>query len=136
MNKLSAPYALKKLIIEYANEAEYSGFKYDGPLTTEKEIDDAMIYMHDQIGCDAQQDVMEGDYTTNIPSEFCRHCETESVAVKDNYGNYIGFARFFIGGKHFDAYSYYECSIDGAYFLSCEEKQVLTTQRVWSKIEQ
>lgn len=131
MTKLPAPLALKKYILEYAKEHDW---EYNGPLNTKEELDEAMALMHDQIGCDAQQDIMEGKWETNIIPNFTRHCETESVAVKDNYGNYIGFTRYYGGGKHFDEYSWYDESIEGAYYLNCEEKEVLTIQRTWSKV--
>lgn len=131
MTKLPAPLALKKYIIEYAKKHH---FLHEGPLKTEDQIDAAMYSMHNQIGCDAQQDIMEGEWKTNITPEFSRHCETESVAVKDNYGNYIGFTRYYGGGKHFEEYAWYDTSIKGAYYLNCEEKEVLTIQRTWSKV--
>ena len=134
MTKLPAPLALKKYIVEYANKQGYSGFGFSGPLDTEIEIEEAYADMYNQIGCDAVQDVMEGDWKTNIPPAFSRHCETESVAVKDNYGDYIGFTRYYGGGKHFDDYSWYDISIEYAYYLTCEEKQVLTTERTWAKV--
>lgn len=131
MTKLPAPLALKKHIIEYAKE---HGWEYNGPLNAKEELDEAMALMHEQIGCDAQQDIMEGEWETNITPESSRYCETESVAVKDNYGNYIGFTRYYGGGKHFNAYAWYDESIEGAYYLNCEEKEVLTIQRTWSKV--
>lgn len=136
MTKLSAPYALKKYIIEYANKQGYSGYGFSGPLNTETEINEAFADMHDQIGFDAQQDIMEGEYKTNLEhDEFARHCECDSVAVLDYQGNFIGFPNFHSGGKHFDASEYYDYSIKNAYFLSCEEKEVLTIQRTWRKVD-
>ena len=61
MNKLPAPYALKKYIIEYANKQAYSGYGFSGPLNTETEIDEAWDDMIDQIGFDAAQDIMCGE---------------------------------------------------------------------------
>ncbi len=137
MNKLTAPYALKKYIVEYANLSNYSGHKYEGSLDAESEIEDAFADMYRKIGYDAQQDIMSGHFKTEIEIPYnqrTRHCEVESVAVQDNYGNWIGFPHWHSGGKHFDEYSYYECSIDSSYYLSCEEKEVLAVQRTWTKI--
>lgn len=133
--KLPAPYALQKYIVEYANKKAYSDYNYDGPLNTEEEIDEAMVDMREKIGYDAQQDIMEGEWQTNIEPEFSRHCETESVAVKDNYGNYIGFTRYFGGGKHFEESSWYDQSIADSYYLTCQEKKVFAVQRTWAKFE-
>lgn len=135
MNKLPAPLALKKYIIEYANEKSYSDYKYEGELNTEEEINAAMSHMRSKIGYDAQQDIMEGEWKTpNIPYELFRHCDSESVAVKDNYGNYIGFLRTFSGGKHFDPEDDYEYIVEHAYYLTCQEKEVLTIERTWTKV--
>lgn len=134
MTKLPAPLSLKKYIVEYANKQGYSGFGFSGPLETETEIEEAHSDMLKQIGYDAQQDIMDRKWKTNIPPAFSRHCETESVAIKDNYGNYIGFTRYFDGGKHFDAYSWYDESVQYAYYLTCEEKEVLTIERTWTKV--
>lgn len=135
MNKLTAPAALEKYIVEYANSAEFSDYKYEGPLDTERQIFEAFSDMRDAIGCDATQDVMEGRFKTEIdPEEHSRYCEIESVAVEDNYGNFIGFSRYYGGGKHFSSSDYYDTSIENAYYLSCEEKEVLTIQRTWAKI--
>jgi len=137
MNKLSAPYALTKYIVEYANSSGYGDYKYDGPLNTEKEIDEAFYDMREKIGCDAQQDIMEGDFETNIEipwEQSSRYCEVESVAVKDYYGNFLGFPKYYGGGKHFELSAWYDKSIEHAYYLSCEEKEVLTIQRTWAKL--
>lgn len=136
MTKLPAPLALKKYIIEYAKNNNFS-YEYSGELNTEQEIDAAMCDMNQKIGCDAQQDIMEGDWKTDLPVEskmWSRHCEVEMVAVKDNHGNYIGFPRYFDGGKHFNDYDWYDVSLEFAEYLNCGEKEVLTTQRTWSKV--
>ena len=136
MNKLPAPLALKKYIVEYANKQGYSGFGFSGPLDTETEIQEAYDGMYDQIGCDAVQDIIEGHFETTIQPAFSRHFEVESVAIKDNYDNYIGFSRFYGGGKHSDVYSTYYNSIENSYYLLCSEEEVLTIQRTWTKVEQ
>jgi len=126
MTKLSAPLALKKYIVEC--------WYCDCIMDTDDDIEREYALMHEQIGCDVQQDIMGGKWETNIPPAFSRHCETESVAVKDNYGNYIGFTRYYGGGKHFDEYSWYDTSIENAYYLTCKEKEVLTIERTWTKV--
>lgn len=94
--------------------------------------------MREQIGFDAQQDIMGGDWETKLPlepSEWSRHCEVKTVAAKDNCGNYLGWPFYYAGGKHFDDAIYYDFSVASAYYLNCEEKEVLTIQRTWSKVE-
>jgi hypothetical protein len=132
--KPPAPLALKKFIFEYALEGWNESLLWNEPLETEEQIDKAFFYMQDQIGCDAMQDKMCGEWETNMPAGFSRNCETKSVAVKDNYGNYIGFTRYYGGGKYFDESSWYDLSIQNAYYLTCEEKEVLTIQRTWAKV--
>lgn len=135
MTKLPAPYALKKFIIQQSHDY---GFHYDDPLDTEEQIDAAISCMHGQIGYDSQQDIMEGRWETSLPIEskmWSRHCEVEMVAVQDNYGNYLGFPKYFGGGKHFYSAEYYDASIEFAEYLTCEEKEVLTIQRTWAKVD-
>jgi hypothetical protein len=132
MTKLPASYALKKYIVQRAHGY---GFHYDDPLDTEEQIDAAISIMRGQIGYDAQQDVMEGRWETHLKhGESTRHCECDSVAIEDNYGNYIGFPHFHSGGKHFDAAELYDYSVSAAYYLTCEEKEVLTIERSWTKV--
>lgn len=129
--KLSAPYALKKYIVEHAKT---NGLEFNGALNTEEEIDLAMGFMREEIGYDAQQDIIQGHWRTDLDADFSRYCETKSVAILDNYGNYIGFTRYYGGGKHFEEYSWYDTSIENAYFLNCQEKEVMKIERTWAKI--
>jgi len=133
--QLPAPLALKKYIVEYSNSFLENEDRYYGKLETEEEIDAAFQEQKNLIGCDAQQDIMQGDWETNLPhDEPTRHSECDSVAIKDNYGNYIGFPWFHSGGKYFDAAGCYDYSISKAYYLTCKEKQVLTIERTWAKV--
>lgn len=133
--QLPAPLALKKYIVEYALKGYNESILWNSPLETEEEINAAYNHQWRQIGYDAQQDIMEGEWETNLPhNELTRNCECDSVAIKDNYGNYIGFPWFHSGGKYFDGAEYYDYSISKAYYLNCEEKEVLTIQRTWSKV--
>lgn len=132
--KLPAPLALKKLILEYADRQGW--FVYEKPLETEQIIHDTYKDMLREIGYDAAQDVLQGDWKTSLSTDeyWVRNCEVEMVAVKDYSGNYIGFPRFYGGGKYFDECAYFAESIENAEYLTCEEKEVLTIQRAWAKV--
>jgi hypothetical protein len=134
--KLPAPLALQKYIVEYANKQAYSGYGFSGPLNTETEVDEAYKDMLREIGYDAAQDIIQGEWKTGLSASehWSRYCEVEMVAVRDYSGNYLGFPRFYGGGKHFDEYAYFSESIENAEYLTCEEKEVLTIQRTWAKV--
>lgn len=134
MKKLSAPNALRKHILEYclnfddklklpefSNEEEINDFFYD-PSDDFRDI----LY-------DAKSEVRCSGIETNIPSDnFSRHYESEEVAAKMSDGTWVGWTYWHGGGKHGEP-----AAIDWmgeAYYLSCEEKEVLTIQRTWAKL--
>lgn len=133
MKKLSAPTALKKYIVEFSCGDNWS---YDGALNTEEEIEAAYQQMRKDIGFDWMQDVMSGHFETGLPVEskmYSRYCETKMVGIETMDKNFIGFPRYFGGGKHFDEYSWYDTSVDFAEYLDCKEEQKLVTVRTFSK---
>lgn len=135
MTKLPAPYALKKLILQTCIGFDDSLVLPE--LNTEEEIDnfyhqDPPNDFEDYIQ-DAEGEVRGGEVVTGVEEEYSRHYEAKSVAAKIG-DDWVGWTYWYGGGKH-------GCPeemewIDDAYYLTCEEKEVLTIQRTWTKVEQ
>ena len=133
MTKLPAPLALKKFILKQVAES-YPDFKLP-PLNTEDEIQD--FYSDACSGDfsghiqDATQDVRSYGLETSLPAPCSRHYECEVRAIQTDDG-WIGYNYWYGGGKFGN-----EEEIDfisDAYHVSCEEKEVLTIQRTWTKV--
>jgi hypothetical protein len=82
---------------------------------------------------DGVSDIRGGEVETNIPCEFSRHYESESVAAKMPDGTYVGWTYWFGGGKH-------GCPqeiewMSEAYDLECVEEQKLVTVQTFTKVE-
>ncbi len=94
-----------------------------------EEID--KYYKEDKYGniYDTEAEVKEGDYKTDIPCEWSRHYETESVAVLALDKSYIGWTRFFGGGKHSEP----EAIDIEPYDLDCHEESKMMIVRAFSK---
>ena len=80
---------------------------------------------------DLESDLRSGEVETDIEPPFNRHYESRSVAMKTEKYGWIGWTYWFGGGKH-------GCPeeidwIGDAYFLDCEEKEVMTTVRTFKK---
>lgn len=136
MNKLSASAALYKHILERAAVWLEHEFKLP-ELLTEKAIKDFYFDPPDEIqDCiyDAREDIRSSGIETGIPTdEFSRHYECESVAEQMSDGSWVGWLYWHGGGKHGEPGSI--DWIEHAYYLSCEEKEVLTIQRTWTKLK-
>lgn len=135
MKKLPAPIALKKHILKQVAEC-YPDFEWP-PLNTEEEIQN--FYEISESGDfsghiqDAVQDVRFYGLETNLPAPHSRHYECEVRAIQTDDG-WIAYNYWHGGGKYGN-----EEEIDfisDAYYVSCEEKEVLTIQRTWTKVDQ
>lgn len=131
MTKLPAPLALKKYIVLEANRQAYDGFNYNGPLETEDQILEAYDYTAENDGWGVESEIREGETETSIKSPWSRHYESKSVATKTQDG-WIGWTYWYGGGKYGEPESI--DWISDAYYLNCEEKEVLTIERTWSKV--
>jgi hypothetical protein len=131
--KLPAPLALKKFIVQKANEIAYNGFNYNGPLETKQEIEDAYAYTVDNDSFGIKSEVRYEGLETDLPAPISRHYECEIRALKTDDG-WIGYNFWHGGGKHGAPESI--DWISDSYYLTCEEKEVLTIQRTWAKVIQ
>jgi hypothetical protein len=131
MTKVPAPLALKKYIVQQANTLNYRGFHCDSPLETADQIIDAYEYTIDNDGYGIKDTVRDEGVETGLPTPHSRHYECDARAILTEDG-WIGYNFWHGGGKHGN-----EESIDfisDSYYLTCEEKEVLTIQRTWAKI--
>lgn len=131
MTKLPAPLALKKYIVQQAKDMAYNGFNYNGPLETESEIEDAYCYTVDNDGYGIKETVRCEGLETNLPAPFSRNYECEIRAIETDDG-WICY-NFWHGGGKFGN----EESIDfisDAFYATCQEKEVLTIERTWTKV--
>lgn len=83
---------------------------------------------------DYEHDIRGGDEETNIDPEWSRHYSSKSVAKKMLDGSYVGWDYWYGGGKH-------GCPeemlwMENAYDLVVEEKEVVRTERIFTKIIQ
>lgn len=82
---------------------------------------------------DAREDFRTSGEETKIKSDnWSRHYESEEVAAKMDDGTWVGWTHWHGGGKHGEP-----AAIDwmeDAYFLTCQEKEVLTIERTWAKV--
>lgn len=132
MTKLPAPYALKKYIVQQANDMRYNDFHYSGPLETEEQIEEAYEYTIDNDGYGIESTVRCEGIETGLDTPFSRNYECEAKALLTDDG-WIGYNFWHGGGKYGN-----EEEIDfvsDSYYLTCEEKEVLTIQRTWTKVE-
>jgi hypothetical protein len=129
--KLPAPLALKKYIVQQANDTAYRGFNYSGPLETEQQIEDAYEHTIDKDLFGIKNEVRHEGFETDLPAPISRHYECEVRALKTDDG-WIGYNFWHGGGKHGSP----ECIdwIGESYYLTREEKEVLTIQRTWAKV--
>jgi hypothetical protein len=133
MKELPAPYALKKHIIQEANKMAYQGFNFSGPLETEQQIEDAYEYTINNDSFGVKGEVRHEGLETDLPAPNSRHYECEVRAIQTDDG-WIAYNYWHGGGKFGN-----EEEIDfisDAYYVSCEEKEVLTIQRTWAKVEE
>lgn len=82
---------------------------------------------------DTREDFRTSGEETNVKSDnWSRHYESEEVAAKMDDGTWVGWTHWHGGGKHGEP-----SAIDwmeDAYFLNCQEQEVLTIQRTWAKV--
>jgi len=135
MTKISPEAALHRHILEQASQWDET-IKLP-ELLTEKQIYDFYEECRENHLCDtlyeARENIRETGEETGISSDnHSRHYESEEVAAKMSDGTWVGWTYWHGGGKHGEP-----AAIDwigDAYYLSCEEKEVLTIQRTWTKI--
>lgn len=80
---------------------------------------------------DARSEIRCTGEETGLDAPGSRYYETEAVAKQMPDGSWVGWTHYYGGGKHSepDAIPW----IDDAYDVVCTEKQVMTTQREFTK---
>jgi hypothetical protein len=82
---------------------------------------------------DYLQDFRYGEEKTNIPCDFSRHYESDSVAAQMFDGSWVGWTYWHGGGKHGEPEAI--DWIEYAYDLECKEEEKLVVVRTFSKKE-
>lgn len=72
-----------------------------------------------------------GGTETNLPCEYSRHYESESVAAQVLDGSWVGWTYWFGGGKHGEPEAIEW--LEYAYRLDCEEEEQIVIVRTFSK---
>lgn len=89
----------------------------------------------DEFDCDyvreAENEFRQGTYKTDIMPWYSRHYESDSVARQLSDGSYVGWTYYYGEGKPEEV-----AWMEHAYNLSVEEKEVVRTERTFTKINQ
>ncbi|MDD2711337.1 MAG: hypothetical protein PHU77_00315 [Simplicispira sp.] len=80
---------------------------------------------------DARSEVRCSGEETDIAAPFSRHYESDSHAAQYLDGSWVGWTYWYGGGKHGEPEAI--DWMNDAYGLTCEEKQVMVTQRTFTK---
>ena len=131
MSNLTATQLIKKAILtEILKWAE--DFEIKTVPETPEGIDEAWEIMRESsIGQDTCEEWRgSGIDTPEIPSEWSRYCEYDSVAqLFDN--QWVGWQFEHGGSKHHEISAY--DWVEDAYFLDCKEELVTVTKRTFAK---
>jgi hypothetical protein len=114
---------LKRHILEY--------HEYNGEITAEN-VDSTFERIDEESGLqDAKEEIRQSGTETGLECEWSPYYESKAVAAKMSDGTWVGWTYWHGGGKYGTPEAIHW--MDSAYELSCEEKQVLTTQRTFTK---
>lgn len=80
---------------------------------------------------DARSEIRCSGEKTNLSTPSSRHYESDAVATQYLDGSWIGWTYWYGGGKHGEPEAM--GWMNDAYGLTCEEKQVMVTQRTFTK---
>lgn len=97
---------------------------------TEDEVEELWDENYDEVQ-DIKYEFREGQVETNIPSEYSRCYESNSVAAQCPDGAWVGWTYWYGGGKHGEpeAIDWMEY----AYDLHCVEEQKLVTVQTFTR---
>lgn len=97
---------------------------------TEDEVEELWDENYDEVQ-DIKYEFREGQVETNIPCEYSRHYESNSVAAQCPDGTWVGWTYWYGGGKHGEPEAIEW--IEHAYDLECVEEQKVVTVQTFSK---
>lgn len=130
---LTPEQTVKMIILQHIADSNDYGYEY--AKHTGEELDELFDSweLEDDIS-EAKYEIREGQVETNIPSEYSRHYESQSVAAKAPNGQWVGWTYWYGGGKHGEpeAIDWMEY----AYFLDCKEEEKLVVVQTFSKKEE
>lgn len=121
---------IKKQILDDANQDDIINFCEK---ITEENVEDLYAHMlvDSDLNWDLEAEFREGDFESNIESEYSRHYESKSVAKKLSDGTWLGWTYWFGGGKHG---SPEEIDwMNEAYLLDVTEEEKVLTVRNFTK---
>jgi hypothetical protein len=133
---MDAAHSILRHILEMMLAGKQLAAENNLDLSTAEGVDEAYEQADECIGPFASQEVIEiqdaieefrcsGQETDLSCKEYSRHYECDQVAAKLSDGQYVSWVYWYGGGKHGEP-----SAIDwmgDAFFVSCEEKQVMTT---------
>jgi hypothetical protein len=119
----------KEILLDAANEPDLN---FGLPLDTDEQVEEAYQKLRDaDAHHEYESEYREGDVKTNIPSEYSRHYETQSVAMKISDGTWVGWTYWYGGGKHGDPGSVEW--MEDAYDLDCVEEEKVVVVQTFTK---
>lgn len=134
MTNLTAEEKLKHLIVIKANELEESDNLSIYEDKTSEEIEELYDSLCEEgLNYDAENQIREGEFETNIPCDYSRHYENKSVGVQYIDDTWIGWTYWYGGGKHGNPEEI--PWMDNVYDINCTEEEKLVIVRSFSKKE-
>jgi hypothetical protein len=129
MTQLTPVQLLQYTILEL--QANWDDSQLPTDLTGEQ-IDD----LWDEADCltDAMSEIRTSGTSTGLDSEYCRHYESEAVAVQAPNGQWVGFTYWYGGGKHGEPGALEWIAY--AYHVTCKEERKMVTVQTFTQGEE
>lgn len=118
-------------LLQYAILEQYenwNGSQLPNNLTGEQ-IDELWDDADDISG--AMSEIRTSGTPTGLEAEYCRHYESEAVAVQAPNGQWVGFTYWYGGGKHGEPEALEW--IDDAYHVNCKEETKMMTIQTFTQ---
>lgn len=126
--KLTPEQYLKRHICQLSYGKEMPSCDLNDPSQIEKVYETCL---EERNGYDCRSDLRESGIHTDLPCEFSRHYESDSVARQMDDGTWIGWTYWHGGGKHGEPRAI--DWMEDAYYLNVTEKQEMVTVRTFEK---
>lgn len=103
-----------------------------------KEIDESNVQtayqmlIDEDLHLDYRNEMRVGSFKTEVESDYSRHYESKSVAMKMADGSWLGWTYWYGGGKFGEPEAI--DWMNQAYELNCEEKEKVVIVRTFEKI--
>lgn len=129
MSQMTPVQLLQYAILEVVYEYDDNKLESIPNNLTGEEIDELWDDLYDDLG--AIDTIRTNGTSTGLEAEYCRHYESEAVAVQAPNGQWVGFTYWFGGGKHGEPEAIEW--IDKAYHVHCKEYEKLVTIQEFKK---